>query len=128
MSNLEKLKSIFASIKEVFDFKPEDYLHGGHYPYAFHNKSLEEVLSAYDPEHHEVITQAYQCFTTCEVLDTYGQDDEFSGPIGTIIRYPYLDGLYVDFYGRYQSHWGSEYNGMREVTPKEVTVTQYSPA
>lgn len=127
MSNLEKLKSIFNSIKGVLNFTPESVMGGEHYPYAFHNKSLEEVLSAYDPEHHEVITQAYNCFTTSEVTDSYGQDDDFSGPIGTIVHYPYLDGLYVDFYGRYQSHWGSEYNGMREVTPKEVTVTQYSP-
>lgn len=124
-TNLEKLKSIFKTVEDL-SFDPEDVLFGSTCPYLFRYKSLEEVLKGIDPVSHEAFTEAYNCFTTAKVMDEYGQDDEYSGPVGCVIKFPYLDNMCVDFYGHYKSHWGTDYEGMREVFPKEVIKTEWS--
>ena len=59
-----------------------------------------------------------------EMVEQHGRMDEGSDYY-TIYHFKDHD-IYIQFQGWYASHEGSEYEGMFEVKPKEVTVTEYN--
>lgn len=62
---------------------------------------------------------------TFQFVDRYGGEDQGSDYWSV---YSFSDGMqvvFIKFYGWYASHYGSEYQGFKIVTPQEKTVTVY---
>jgi hypothetical protein len=66
------------------------------------------------------VAELFEGQTQVEHHGGEGQGEDYY----TVWHFPIPD-VYINFYGWYASHSGSEYEGMEHVEPKEVMVTQY---
>lgn len=76
-----------------------------------------------EDEDKQLVNQFIDVMDRAEMVEHYGGEGQ-GDAYYTVWFFPSID-LFVKFYGYYASHSGSEYEGMCEVKPKEVTVTQY---
>lgn len=62
-----------------------------------------------------------------EVVDSYGGEDQGSTyyTVWKITDRETNESTFLKFHGWYASHYGTDYNGVKEVTPKTKTVIEY---
>ena len=61
----------------------------------------------------------------CEVVDSYGGEDQGSDYWCVWKFSKSGEDCFVKFYGWYASHYGTEYQGFKFVTPEQKTITVY---
>lgn len=99
-----------------FNTKITDILH-------LHPNILEGMMEGYVPHSYEHIFKSEGIST--KSVDEYGGEDQGSEYWHVWKFTKDSDVVYIKFFGWYASHYGSEYQGFKIVTPQEKTVTVY---
>jgi len=88
-----------------------------------HPNIPEGMMEGYVPHSHEHIFKSEGIST--QSVDEYGGEDQGSEYWHVWKFTKDSDVVYVKFFGWYASHYGSEYQGFKIVTPQQRTITIY---
>ena len=119
--NFEQLKELFDNFGEDDgDFDSRELINNffqSEYDSSDYNELIEELSD--DSARLETIL----AIGPWEQMDSYG--GEGSGDDYWSVYYFSIHDIYIQFDGWYASSYGSEYQGMFRVYPRQVTSTQY---
>jgi hypothetical protein len=110
MTNYEKIE---YCINNIYDIDGSYWMYEDITP-----KEIEP-----DNDENKVVNENFHLLKDAELVASYGgegQGDQYY----TVYHFKQAD-VYIQFYGHYASHYGTDYQGMFEVKPKEKTITVY---